>query len=219
MTDYTIEEFCDKHNACESGREWALSNCQTMQEAWDKCSNGDLIWIATREGVLTDKELRLFAIFCARQNQHLLTDDRSMYVIDVCERHANGNATDEDLAAASAAAWDAAWDAASAAAAAAAGAAARDAAWAAAWAAARDAAGAAAWDAARAAARAAARDAAWAAARDAAGAAAWDAAGDAAGAAAWDAARAAARAAARDAAWAAQSSYLRENTKPNFSKP
>ena len=106
---------------------------------------------------------RLFAVWCGRQVQHLMTDPRSTAALDVAERHANGNATDEELAAAwdaaRDAAWDAAWDAA------------RDAAWAAAWAAAR----AAAW----AAARAAAWDAAWAAAR----AAAWDAAR----AAAWDA--------------------------------
>jgi hypothetical protein len=69
-------------------------------------------------------------------------------VLDVVERYANGQATDDELAAARAAARDAAWDAA------------RDAAW------------AAAWDAARAAARDAARDAA----RAAAWAAAWDAA-------------------------------------------
>ena len=119
---------------------------------------------------------RLFAVWCGRQVQHLMTDPRSTAALDVAERHANGNATDKELDAARAAAWDAAWDATRAAARAAARdaarAAARDAARAAAWAAAC----AAAWDAARAAARAAARDAAWAAACAAACTAAWDAA-------------------------------------------
>ena len=120
-----------------------------------------------------DREKRLFAVWCARQVQHLMTDVRSIAALDVAERHANGAATDQELAAAlaaaRAAAGDAAWYAA------------RDAARAAAWDAARD----AAWDAARAAALAAARAAALAAARDAARGAAWDAARDAA----WDAAR------------------------------
>ena len=104
-----------------------------------------------------DREIRLFAVDCARQVQHLMTDPRSLAALDVAERFANGLATSEELDAARAEAWAAA-DAAWAAAGAAAGAAARDAADAA------DAARAAAWDTARAAAWAAAWDAAWAAA-------------------------------------------------------
>jgi hypothetical protein len=68
---------------------------------------------------------RLFAVWCARQVQDLMTDQRSIAALDVAERHANGQATDADLAAA----WAAAGDAAGAAA----GAAARAAGWAAAW--------------------------------------------------------------------------------------
>ena len=99
---------------------------------------------------LTDAQLRMFAVRCARRVQHLMTDPRSLAALDVAERYANGEATDAELAAAwdvaRAAAWawaataaEAAWAAASAAAAAA-----------------RDAADAAAGDA-RAAARAAER--------------------------------------------------------------
>ena len=109
-------------------------------------SNGldDALWcLRACEGI--DREARLYAVWCARQVQHLLTDPRSLAALDVAERHANGEATDDELAATRDAARDAAW------------AAARDAA--------RDAAWDAAWDAARAAARAA--DAARAAARDA----------------------------------------------------
>jgi hypothetical protein len=123
--------------------------------------------------------MRKFAVWCARQVQHLMKDQRSLDSLDVAWRHSDGLATDQKMAAA----WDAAWDAA------------MDAAWDAAWDAARAAARAAAWDAAWDAARAAARAAAWDAARAAARAAAWDAARDAA----WDAARAAAWDAARDA--------------------
>jgi hypothetical protein len=124
-------------------------------------SNGldDALW-CLRAVPGHDREKRLYAVWCARQVQHLLTDPRSMAALDVAERHANGLASDDEL--------DAAWDAARAAAGAAA--------WDAVWDAARAAAGAAA--------RAAAGDAAWDAAGDAAGDAAWDAAGDAA----WDAA-------------------------------
>jgi hypothetical protein len=130
----------------------------------------DALWCCRAEPQHV-KEWRLFAVWCARQVQHLMTDARSITALEVAERHANGKATDKELAAAG--------DAARAAA----RAASRDAAGAAAGAAAWDAAGAAAWDAAGAAtmaatmaatraaagdaARAAARTAAWAAARDA----------------------------------------------------
>ena len=78
------------------------------------------------------REWRLIAVWCARQVEHLLTDQRSKDALDVAERFANGEADEEELASASDAAWSAAW------------AAARDAASDAAWAAARAAAGAAA---------------------------------------------------------------------------
>ena len=100
---------------------------------------------------LTDAQLRLYAVCCVRRVQRLMTDPRSVAVLDVAERHAKGEATDKELSTA----WAAAW--------------------AAVWAAAADAALAAA-DAARAAASDAARAAAWAAAGDAGWDAAWDAA-------------------------------------------
>ena len=131
-------------------------------------SNGvdDALWcLRAVDGY--QREMRLFAVDCARMVQHLMTDQRSIDALDVAERYADGLATDQALAAA----WDAAL------------AAVRDAARDAALAAARAAARAAAWDAARDAAWAAAWAAAWDAARDAA----WDAARDAARAAAWDA--------------------------------
>ena len=52
---------------------------------------------------------RLYAVWCARQVQHLMTDQRSLNVLDVAERHVNGQATDKELSAAWAAAkgtWD-----------------------------------------------------------------------------------------------------------------
>ena len=115
----SIAEFCELHNACSDGREWALANCQTMQDVWDKAKPNWLLWVATRSGVLDDRTLRLFAVFCARSVEHLLTDQRSRDAIDVAERFANGNATAEELSAAAdvawpaaASAWSAAWSAA-----------------------------------------------------------------------------------------------------------
>lgn len=122
-----------------------------------------------------DREIRLYAVWCARQVQHLMTDPRSISVLDVAERFANGDASRAELASAGEAAGAATVAAIVAAAGAAAGVAAVAAA--AAWEAVGDVAGAAAG--------AAARAAAWFAAQDTAGNATRFAAGNAAGVAAW----------------------------------
>jgi hypothetical protein len=104
-----------------------------------------------------DREIRLFAVWCARQVQHLMKDPRSVAAIDMAERFAHGNATQQELSAAR----DAACNAACNAALDAARAVARTAAWAAAMDAAMAAAGAAACNAALHAALDAARATAW----------------------------------------------------------
>jgi hypothetical protein len=129
----------------------------TYAQLLDVLGLDDALWCCRAEPDLAPI-WRRYAVWCARQVQHLMTDQRSLDVLDVAERHASGAATDEEL----------------------------DAAWAAARAAAMAAAGTAAGTAANAA-RAAAGTAAWAAdaAGTAAGTAAWAAA--AAGTAAWEA--------------------------------
>jgi len=137
-------------------------------------SNGldDALW-CTRAAPEHAKIWRLYAVWCARQVQHLMTDPRSLAALDIAERHAHGLATDEELEAARDAPWAAS--------------AAQGALWAA--------------DKHSASAARAARSAAWAAARDEAEDAA-RAARDAAWVAARDEAEDAAEAA-RDAAWVA----------------
>lgn len=123
----------------------------------------DVLWVIMRKELVSEKLMRLFAVWCARQVQHLMTDERSIKALDVAEAFANGKASEKELYDARDAAWEAAWDAS------------RDAAW--------DAARDAAWDVAR----ETARDAVWDAARDAAKAAAKEAARKAVRDAAWDA--------------------------------
>ena len=190
----TVAEFCDRHDACKDGRDWALANCRALDDVWATAKPEWLVWVATRPSVLDDRTLRLFAVYCARSVEYLLTDQRSRDAIDVAERFAHGEASREELAAA--------WAAARAA-------------DGAVWAAARAAEGAseateamacaAAWAAAR-----AADGAVWAAARAAEGAS--EATEAMACAAAWAAVRADVRAAARQA----QADWLRENATPNF---
>jgi len=121
-------------------------------------SNGldDALW-CLRAVTGHDREIRLYAVWCARQVAHMMTDQRSIGALKVAERYANGLASKEELAAA----WAAAGDSGGAATG---DAATGDAVWSAAW--------AAAW--------AAAGDSGGAATGAAAWSAAWDAAGDAA---------------------------------------
>ena len=44
-----------------------------------------------------DREIRLYAVWCARQVQHLMQDQRSIDALNVSERFANGSATREEL--------------------------------------------------------------------------------------------------------------------------
>ena len=104
-----------EHNPCTDGWEKLLKHLGKTQADDEPLSiltildsNGlnDALWcLRAVEG--HDKELRLYAVWCARQVQHLLTDQRSLDALDVAERYANGQATDAELKAA----WNAAWSA------------------------------------------------------------------------------------------------------------
>lgn len=149
-----------EHSPCASGWGKLLRSLnkttpddEPLDIAYIVRSNGldDALWcLRTVQG--HDKEVRLFTIWCARQVQHLMKDQRSIAALDVAERFANGEATQGELDAAANAAARAAENAASDAAA---------------WAAANAASDAAAGAAANATANAAARAAANAAARGA----------------------------------------------------
>jgi hypothetical protein len=146
--DFAKHEPC--YNPAEKYGEWEGTILDLMQHP--EIPAKDKVWAFTREGIVNDITLRLFAVGCARKVQHLMKDQQSIDALDVAERYANGNATEDELAAAGLAARAATGSAAEAAAEAAwvaAGAAAGRATW--------DAALAAAWEAARASAREAAR--------------------------------------------------------------
>ena len=142
----TLNAIRDKH-PCADGWKKLLANLgktaaddEPLSLITILDSNGldDALW-CLRAVTGHDKEIRLFAVWCARQVQHLMKDPRSINALDVAERFANGDATEEELNAARDAAGAADWDTASAAAWDAAGDAAGDAAWVVARDAARDA--------------------------------------------------------------------------------
>jgi hypothetical protein len=129
-------------------KEYGEDTPVTFKQIYESNGYNDTLWCLRTADKKYYPLWRHFAVDCAEDVKHLMTDERSLNALAVARKHADGRATDDEL--------DAAWDAAMAAA--------RDAAMAAARDAARDAAWAAAMAADRAAAWAAARDAAWAAA-------------------------------------------------------
>lgn len=68
----SVREFCFIHNACNPGRVWAAAACKNMFDVWRLAPPLWLNWVATRPGVLTESELRAFAVFAARKVQPLL---------------------------------------------------------------------------------------------------------------------------------------------------
>jgi hypothetical protein len=139
--DFAKHEPC--YNPAEKYGEWEGTILDLMQHP--EIPAKDKVWAFTREGIVNDKILRLFAVGCARKVQHLMKDQRSIDALDVAERYANGNATKDELEWAWVATRAATWTAAG------------DAARAAAWAATENAARAATWAAKRAGAGEAAR--------------------------------------------------------------
>ncbi len=147
-----LKKLLKRYVACQEAVIW----CEPFESpgtAWLASQNPEyMLWALDHLGVKNDRAYRLFACWCVRNTPlsdgrkvwDLLADERSRTAVEVAERFVDGQATEEEMAAA----WDAASSAASAAA------------------------SAAAWDAARAAAGAAARAASWAAACAAARAAA-----------------------------------------------
>lgn len=111
------------HSPCEDGWKKLLKHLGKKQADDEPLpyatileSNGldDALWCCRCEPKY-DRQWRLLAVTYARAVQHLMTDPRSLAALDVAERYANGDASNEELSAAEAArdaAWDAAWNAA-----------------------------------------------------------------------------------------------------------
>ena len=65
----------------------------------------DTLWVVSRINKLLTMK---FSLFCARQVEHLMTDQRSIDALNVLERYINGEASVEELAQAKKEAYDAA---------------------------------------------------------------------------------------------------------------
>jgi hypothetical protein len=73
-----------------------------IQKYRDVVPAKDIFWILLREEFLSEKDLRLFAVWCTREALKLIAnpDERSVEACNVAERYANGEATKEEFLAA-----------------------------------------------------------------------------------------------------------------------
>lgn len=104
MSKKLLSAWLVKHEAHRSINSLALAKCVSLAEAWVKASDTDVIWIATRPGVMTQKQRAAFACYCVRQIWHLLQDERSKAAIESGELYCTGLSSEKDLEADDAAA-------------------------------------------------------------------------------------------------------------------
>ena len=101
---------CSKRRSCAMkllGITVASDDPITYAQLLDVLGLDDALWCCRAEPDLAPL-WRRYAVWCARQVQHLMADPRSVAALDVAERHAAGQASDDELSAA----WSAAWSAA-----------------------------------------------------------------------------------------------------------
>lgn len=93
-------------NPCAEGKKRALKAAGkyapddepiTYQQIVEAVGFDDALWCCYAEPQ-HHREWRLFAVWCARQVQPLMTDPRCVQALDAAERHAYGDLTDEGLA-------------------------------------------------------------------------------------------------------------------------
>jgi len=76
----------------------------TIAQIIDSNGIADALW-CLRAVQGRDHEIRLYAVWCARQVQHMMTNPRSLAALNVAERFAIGEETKAELSATWAATW------------------------------------------------------------------------------------------------------------------
>jgi len=105
VTEEDLQTFLEDDEVPESYNKLADDEQFPLSSALESNGLDDVLW--SLRCLPDDCRLwRKYAVWCARQVQHLMTDQRSINVLDVAWRHFDGLATDEELTAA----WDAAGD-------------------------------------------------------------------------------------------------------------
>lgn len=82
--EFSIVEFCERHGACEEGRQWAAIYCRTMQDVWQTARPAWLLWVASRPGVLSAETLRQFLTWALTQIPLISSSDNLLAFFEGC---------------------------------------------------------------------------------------------------------------------------------------
>lgn len=102
--NHELTSFLTRHRACTEGlSRLAATGAATPEEAWERADERDLVWAVTRPGVMSaDQRRRFLAEAVLTPIEHLLTDERSLNILQ--KLRTNEHITQEDKDAAQAAA-------------------------------------------------------------------------------------------------------------------
>jgi hypothetical protein len=92
-------------NACKEATDWCAENkFTTIEEAWEKCERGDwMLWLYRKLYPNNLRELTLAKGHCANTVRHLMTDPRSINVVDAAIAFGAGKISKVELRASTAA--------------------------------------------------------------------------------------------------------------------
>ena len=95
MFDKNLQDFLYRNGACADGIDrLQASGVETLEQAWEKASDEDLIWAVTREGVMSLEQRRLFLVMVLESIEDKLTDSRSLNILT--KLRTNEPITDDD---------------------------------------------------------------------------------------------------------------------------
>ena len=95
MFDEKMQKFLNANEACLGGITRLQDiGVETLEQAWDKASDEDLIWAVTRPGVMNPEQRRLFLVMVLESVEDKLTDPRSLNILT--KLRTNEPITDED---------------------------------------------------------------------------------------------------------------------------
>ena len=104
MFDEKLQKFLNTNEACLVGITRLQDiGVETLEQAFDKASDDDLIWAITRPSVMNQEQCRLFLIIVLSSIEDKLTNRRSKNILE--KLRTNKVITNEDQDTARAAAW------------------------------------------------------------------------------------------------------------------
>ena len=82
MFDEKLQKFLNTNIACLGGITRLQDvGAETLEEAWDKASDEDLIWAVTRPGIMDVEQRRLFLVMVLSSIENKLTDPCSKNIL------------------------------------------------------------------------------------------------------------------------------------------